>query len=167
MARFSVVVAIAAFLAFLACSCSERDAGEASKASKVAQADGREDRNAAPAKSIIGKWEMADGSDYVIEFTRDGTMSVKNGAGERQVRLPGNKDLPYAFISETEVKAATAPATEYFKEQFFLFSVGIDGDKLTIRGKEGGQRIILSQDGVTKVLFPGSVSKPLEFVRQK
>ena len=161
MARIFMV---AVMLAIVGCSGSEQGTRQASKSDKVGQADGDD---AALAKRIIGKWEMANGWDYVIEFTRDGTMSVKNKAGERQVRLPGDKDLPYAFISETEVKSEIAPRGEFSKEEFFLFSVSMEGDKLTIRGKEGGQTIILSPDGVKELAFPGSATNPLELVRLK
>ena len=34
---------------------------------------------------IVGRWELADGRDYVIEFTETGLMSVRNKAGEEQV----------------------------------------------------------------------------------
>lgn len=143
--------------------CSRSDpGGKLPPADKGGQPGGDIGGNAELAKRIVGKWKMADGSDYVLEFTRDGTISLKNNAGERQVRLPGDKDLSYAFTSETEVKVDDARG-----EQFFVFSVRIEEDRLTLRGKEGGMTIILSQDGAKDVVFPGSERTPLEFVRQK
>ncbi len=158
MARIFLVGVL---LVFFGCSRSD-PGGKLSPADKGVQPGGDMGGKADLAKCIVGKWKMADGSDYVLEFTREGTMSVKNNAGERQVRLPGDKDLPYAFTSETEVKVDDARG-----EQFFVFSVRIEEDRLTLRGKEGGMTIILSQDGAKEVVFPGSERTPLEFVQQK
>jgi len=55
MARFSIVVAVAAFAG---CSRSKQDAGQASETDKVP----REDLAAATAERVIGKWEM-EGDD--------------------------------------------------------------------------------------------------------
>jgi hypothetical protein len=160
MTRFFVVGVL-----LLLFGCSRSDpGGKLPPADKGVQLGGDVGGNADLAKRIVGKWKMADGSDYVIEFTPEGMLSVKNKAGERQVRVPDNNppDLRYAFISETDVKAE-------FTGGHFAFSVRIDADKLTIRGKKGGKTISLSPDGTrtNEVLFPGSESKPLEFVRQK
>ena len=122
---------------------------------------------------LVGEWEMADGSDYVIEFTRAGTMRVRNKAGESQVLLAGDEFFPYRFLSDTVVgvpnRTSDGPdGVAYESAGFcFVFAISIEQDRLTIRGQREGDTIILSQDGVNKVRFPGSVSQPLEFIRRK
>ncbi len=115
---------------------------------------------------------MADGSDCVIEFTREGTMSVRNTAGESQILLAGDAAFPYKFISETEAgipsRSLILPDKKLVEEEglFLVFSARIAHDRLTLRGQEKGKPVILSRDGVKKVKFPGSVTSPLEFDRQ-
>jgi hypothetical protein len=124
-------------------------------------------------QQLVGEWEMADGSDYVIEFTRDGTMRIRNHAGEPQVLMAGDEILPFRMLSESVVgipnRSLMMPENLVAEEEgyFFVFAISIEQDRLTIRGQTEGETIILSQDGVTKVRFPGSNTSPLEFMRRQ
>jgi hypothetical protein len=169
MARYSTAIAL-----LICMGCWRSDPSQqAVRTNKGAQANGGKSINADLAKRLIGGWEMADGSNYVMQFTREGTMSIRNGAGEPQVLMADDENLPYTFISETVVgvprRSLTVPDNLVGEEEgfFLVFSVSIEQDRLTLHGQEGGQTIILSQDGVKKVRFPGSVPNSLEFVRQK
>jgi len=104
---------------------------------------------------IVGKWEMADGSDLVVEFARDGEMRLTNKAGKRQISLKDDKDFSYKFISQREVEAHP-----------FEFSVEIASDKLTIRGK-GPTTILLSGGGNRGIMFPPAGKETLEFRRSE
>jgi hypothetical protein len=125
------------------------------------------------ANRLVGQWAMVDGSEYVVEFTRDGTMSVRNHAGEPQVLLAGDEQLPCRFLSDSVVgvpnRGLNVPDKFAFDEAgyVFVFSVSIEGDRLTLRGQPEGETIILSQDGKHEVRFPGSESQPLKFIRRE
>lgn len=104
-------------------------------------------------QELVGKWEMADGSDFVIEFTRDGKMRLMDKAGDRKITLQDGEDLSYRFVSERDVQA-----------EDFLFSTEIVNDKLTVADK--GPVTLLISAGGNGVMFPGSEQSPLTFVRK-
>jgi hypothetical protein len=86
--------------------------------------------------------------------------------------MAGDEKLPFRMLSESVVgvpnRSLMFPENVVVDEEgyFFVFTISIEQDRLTLRGQPEGETIILSQDGVTEVRFPGSNNSPLEFMRR-